>query len=65
MTIIEDIAPDASEFRRAVNVRQAYRPVYVKIKIRTLPKANNLREGFYVIDRDGGSTNLQEQTCLN
>ena len=65
MTIVEDIVTNATEFRRSLQARQAHRPVYVKIKIRTLPKANNLREGFYVIDRDGGSTNLQEQTCLN
>ncbi len=33
MTIVEDIVSDAPEFRRAVQARQAYRPVYVKIKL--------------------------------
>jgi MoaA/NifB/PqqE/SkfB family radical SAM enzyme len=33
MTIVEDIVSDTPEFRRAVQARQAYRPVYVKIKL--------------------------------
>src|SRR5512137_84878 len=33
MTIVADIVSDTPEFHRAVQARQAYRPVYVKIKL--------------------------------